>query len=252
MGIITPTNTAVSAFKGVHLYHANLSNCAMRVRMTLEEKSVPWVSHHLDLTKKEHITPEYFGINPNGVVPTLVHDGLVVIESDDIIEYIDNTFPEPPLQPQDTLAREEMLWWMREAVRIQVKAVKTFIYFHKMQGKMRQNDAQRKLYEALQTNPELLAFHRRSSVGALSSQDADKAKSTLDQYFIVADKRLHKKNWLACNQFTLADIAWAPLYFTLKGAGYDVSGFPAVEDWMRRIMSRSSFQRGVLQWSPTF
>ncbi len=85
MGIITPKNTEVLDFKGLHLYHAGISNCAMRVRVTLEEKDLPWTSHHLDILNKEHQTPEYFGINPNGVVPTLVDDGVVIIESDDII-----------------------------------------------------------------------------------------------------------------------------------------------------------------------
>ena len=89
MGIVTPTNTEVLEFKGLHLYHAGISNCAMRVRVTLEEKKLPWTSHHLDILNKEHLTPEYFGINPNGLVPTLVDDGVVVIESDDIIDHID-------------------------------------------------------------------------------------------------------------------------------------------------------------------
>ena len=55
MAIVTPTNKEVLDFEGLHLYHASYSNCSMRVRMTLEEKGLPWVSHHLDLTKGEHI-----------------------------------------------------------------------------------------------------------------------------------------------------------------------------------------------------
>ncbi len=100
MGIVTPTNKKVLEYRGLHLYHAGMSNCAMRVRITLEEKKLAWTSHHLDITKKEHNTREYFGINPNGVVPTLVHDGVVIIESDDIIDYIDQTFEQSPLHPR--------------------------------------------------------------------------------------------------------------------------------------------------------
>ena len=47
----------------------------MRVRMVLVEKKLPWTSHVIDLSKMEHATPEYQSINPNGLVPTLVHDG---------------------------------------------------------------------------------------------------------------------------------------------------------------------------------
>ena len=84
--IVTPTNKGVTELAGLHLYHADMSNCSMRVRMTLEEKNLPWTSHHLDLRKKEAVTPEYFGIHPKGLVPTLVHDGVVHIESNEIIE----------------------------------------------------------------------------------------------------------------------------------------------------------------------
>ena len=96
--IVNPTNKSVTELTGLHLYHADMSNCSMRVRMVLKEKNLPWISHHLDL-RKEAVTPEYFGIHPQGLVPTLVHDGVVHIESNDIIEYLDATFPEPPLQP---------------------------------------------------------------------------------------------------------------------------------------------------------
>ena len=41
MGIITPTNTSVLSFKGLHLYHTARSNCAARVRLLLEEKELP-------------------------------------------------------------------------------------------------------------------------------------------------------------------------------------------------------------------
>ena len=85
MVFVVPTNKSVLEFKGLHLYHADRSNCAARVRLLLEEKDLPWVSHHIDLGKKENISEEYFGINPKGVVPALVHDGTVITESNDIL-----------------------------------------------------------------------------------------------------------------------------------------------------------------------
>ena len=86
MAVITPKNKTVETFTGLHLYHGAISNCSMRVRMTLIEKGLAWESHHLDLKKKENISDEYFGINPNGLVPTLIDNGVVHIESNDIID----------------------------------------------------------------------------------------------------------------------------------------------------------------------
>jgi glutathione S-transferase len=252
MGIITPSNKAVLDFEGLHLYHADLSNCAMRVRIALEEKNLQWVSHHLNLPKKEHITSEYFGINPNGVVPTLIHDGVVIIESDDIIDYIDQTFPDPPLRPVSDESIKKMFWWMKSAVDIHVKAIKTFIYFHKMQGRMKQTDEQKTTYEGLQTNQELLNFHKQSSTSGFTAEDAKKAEQILDGFFKEADAILKKDKWLAGEQFSLADITWIPLHYTLSGAGYDFSKFPCVQEWAERIKQKESFKKGVLQWCPSF
>ena len=54
MVIITPKNKSVEAYEGLHLFHGNISNCSMRVRMTLIEKGLSWTSHHIDLKKKEN------------------------------------------------------------------------------------------------------------------------------------------------------------------------------------------------------
>ena len=118
MAVIDTKIKAVKAFEGLHLYHGNISNCSMRVRMTLEEKDLDWVSHHIDLKKKENITDEYFGINPNGLVPTLIHDGVIHIESNDIIDYLDKTFPEPPLR--STQNEAEMLEWLKLSASLHV------------------------------------------------------------------------------------------------------------------------------------
>ena len=71
------------------------------VRMVLAEKKLPWQSHVIDLAKMEHATPEYQSINPNGLVPTLIHDGRTYIESIDIIQYLDELAAAPSLSPVD-------------------------------------------------------------------------------------------------------------------------------------------------------
>ena len=53
----------------------------------------------MDLQKNENFRPWFLGINPRGLVPVLVHDGAVHIESNDIITYLEKTFPRPALIP---------------------------------------------------------------------------------------------------------------------------------------------------------
>lgn len=85
MGLCASDHPDVPGMRGLHLFHFMLSNCSQRVRLGLEEKGLAWTSHHLNLAANEHVTSDYQRINPKGVVPTLVHDGQVVIESNDII-----------------------------------------------------------------------------------------------------------------------------------------------------------------------
>lgn len=251
MGVVEPKTLAVKAYKGLHLYHSGISNCAMRVRITLEEKGLDWTSHHLDLVKGEHLTEEYFGINPNGVVPTLVHDGVVIIESQDIIDYLDQTYPDPPLRPTDNDAITVMHDWMSRSAEIHVKAVKTFIYDKKMRHSMKKTDAENERYRTLQTNQELLDFHKKSSQNAFSDAELQRAENILNECFSEADEILSKNAWLAGDGFSLADVAWIPLQFTLEQlAEYDFSRFPNVLNWVTRIKARPSFQNGVLKWWP--
>jgi glutathione S-transferase len=61
----------------LELYHNDMSTCAQKVRFALAEKGVRWQSRHLDLRARDHQRPEYLRLNPNAVVPTIVHDGTV-------------------------------------------------------------------------------------------------------------------------------------------------------------------------------
>ena len=99
MGVITPTNKEVVDFKGLHLFHAGVSNCSMRVRLTLEEKKLPWTSHHVDLFTKENLTAEYFGINPKGLVPVFVDDVVVTTESNKTTDQAEQRFAIASLRP---------------------------------------------------------------------------------------------------------------------------------------------------------
>ena len=76
------------------LYNAPQSTCSQRVRFVLNAKDLPFDEIKLDLLAGDQLKPDYLKLNPNGVVPTLDHDGNVVIDSSVIIEYLDEIAPE--------------------------------------------------------------------------------------------------------------------------------------------------------------
>jgi glutathione S-transferase len=253
MGIIATENQEVRTHKGLHLYHGDISNCSMRVRMALEEKGLPWISHHLDLKKNETRTPAYFAVNPMGLVPALVHDGVLIIESDDILEYIDNTFEQPALKPTDQIGKDEVHGWLKLATSIHIKAVKTTIYTNKMRGVFKHSGVDTDEYAKLQKDPELLAFHRiSSSAEGFSAAQIDTARAVLDDCWTKAEAALSQHRWLVGDTFSLADITWVPLHFTLVGANYSFKPYPHVRAWADAVRERASFQQGVLKWCAKF
>src|SRR5258708_40203294 len=90
------------------LFHAELSASSQKIRLALAEKQLAWESEPIDLRKGQQHALAYRELNPNGVVPTLVHDGQVLIESSAILEYLDNALPARPPRPKDALARHRM------------------------------------------------------------------------------------------------------------------------------------------------
>ena len=250
MGVITPINKEVENLKGLHLYHGGQSNCSMRVRMTLEEKGLPWTSHHLDLRKAENVTPEYFGIHPKGLVPTLVHNGVVIIESTDIIDYLDQAFRQPPLRPADETEQQKMLAWMRLAADNHIH-VKTYMFAHQIGKRMAKTEAELATYRALQHNEELLAFHaENSSEDGLSRERLATATAVLEDCFAKLDRELSEHDWLAGGSFSLAGITWVPLYVTLHNAKFPFDAYPHVLRWKDAVRARPSFQKAVLDWVP--
>jgi ganglioside-induced differentiation-associated protein 1 len=79
----------------IELYHHGSSVCAAKVRFVLAEKDVAWTGHYVDILKGDQFDPSYLKLNAKAVVPTLVHDGVVVPESSVICEYLDEVFCRP-------------------------------------------------------------------------------------------------------------------------------------------------------------
>lgn len=250
MAIVEPSNKSVQALEGLHLFHGGISNCSMRVRMTLIEKGLDWTSHHIDLKKKENISDDYFGINPNGLVPTLVDNGVVHIESNDIIDYLDDTYSSGSLRASKYA---EMMEWLHLAAGIHVPACKPYVYATKIAKKLKKTAEEQDKYDELQKNEELKSFHaKHAGSSEFSSSDFNKAKAILSACFTKLDVTLEGRDWIMGDQFTLADISWIPLYFVLLGCGYSFENYSNIKRWAAAFESKECYQKGIIKWCPDF
>ncbi|MGF1566675.1 MAG: glutathione S-transferase family protein [Nodosilinea sp.] len=96
----------------IEIYSAALCPFAHRSRLTLLEKDVPFKLIEVDLKNKP---ADFQSISPYGKVPVLKHGGQRVWESAIINEYLEETFPEPPLLPKDPILRTQARIWINFA-----------------------------------------------------------------------------------------------------------------------------------------
>ena len=87
------------------LYTAFRSSAAFRVRIALNLKGLAYDPAFVHLGRGEHRKPEYAAVNPQALVPTFEADGVRLVQSLAIIEYLEETQPTPPLMPRDAAGR---------------------------------------------------------------------------------------------------------------------------------------------------
>jgi glutathione S-transferase len=250
MGLYHSDHPDIPAMKGVHLYHFVLSNCSQRVRIGLEEKGLRWTSHHMNLPANEHVTSDYQRINPKGVVPTLVHDAQVVIESNDILEYLDEHFPDPPLRPADASARRSMEQCIADSGAFQpiIKVLSHELLFRPFR-KVSAEEVQ--LFADKHNDPDLAAFLRDySEDGPAWRARVDAAESELSSYLDRLEARLSESSWLSGDDYGLADISWVVNLNRLQQAQVELAKWPRFLAWGERAMARPAFDRAVTSYQP--
>ena len=106
---------SVSFGRSFELYANPFSHCSRKVRLALEEKGIDYQYRKIDLIETgsyETLSPNYLKINPSGLVPTLVHKGRPIYESDEILVYIDNLTKRPALIPENSEQQSEVSKWL--------------------------------------------------------------------------------------------------------------------------------------------
>ena len=227
------------------LYHANHSTCSQKVRICLAEKGLDYESKMIDLAAKEQLDPDYLAINPNGVVPTLVHDGKTVIDSSVICEYIDDVYPDPPLSPSDPYGKARMRAWMRYFEEVPTAAVRfpsfNMAFLPRFDGL--DDDAFQK--EQADVRPLRKGFFRRMTRHGFPDEDIRASFEQIVQTAARMDAALANGPWLLGETYSLADIVVAPLIDRMADLGFaDLweEKYPRMADWYARIRERPAFK----------
>ena len=239
----------------LELYHNNISVCAQKVRLVLAEKNQPWENRHIDLKRGDHLQPAFLKINPKGLVPVLVHDGEVAIESTLICEYLDDIFPNPPLKPASALGRARMRLWSKavdEGLHVACGTISFAAIFAKQ---LRDGLTKEALEARLADMPDPARRERQRQLLTLGV-DAPFVKDAVklhDKILTEMETALRDGPWLMGEQYTLADVVMAPYVERLDRL--TLSGFwepnrPHVGAWFRRLKARPAFVQAFDEFRP--
>jgi len=232
------------------LHHAWRSSASRRVRLCLEEKGLSYESHPVNLEKMEHHSPEYLKLNPNGVVPALVHDGSPLYESGTICEYIDEAFDGPPLRPEGAYERATMRNWIRHADE-RIGNLIIFNWVHSLAKTASQwSDAE--LAERLKNIPskERQQAWIRAARKPYTEEERAEARARLVEMVGRMEKTLGETAWLAGERYSIADIALVPFVKRIEEEiapdALTAARHPRVTAWWKTIQARPAFARATI------
>jgi len=216
--------TEVLGWRGLHLLHFSMSSCSQKVRILLREKELSWTSHPVNLTQGEQKTDWYRGINPNGVVPVLVHDGDVHIESNDILAYLDRTFPseQGSYFPSDEAEKgaAKRLMELEDELHSDLRNI-TFTFF--VPGKLMKD------------------------APVLSEDEVDASIRRFRDAFLELEQIIHESGYLSGDRMMLPDIAWFISMHRLVSGGYPIDQHPRLAAWYARLSKRPSMSAEIAQ-----
>jgi glutathione S-transferase/GST-like protein len=210
--------------------------------LALLEKQVPFESRYMDMLAFDQHSPAYLAINPNGTLPAMVHDGVVLTESTAIMEYIDEMFPGQPLRPSDPLERWRMRWWGRFLDQFVGPSVSMIGWSIFVGPSVRARDPG-DLTAAIERIPlqERRIAWSKALFGTFSQQELAESGARIALGMGEVETALAQRPWLAGASYSLADIAGWNMLFGMPSMLPDLvndARTPHTMEWLRKLYER--------------
>lgn len=235
------------------LYHNSMSSCSQKVRLSLAEKGLDWESRHLDLRAGDTQTAEYLKLNPRGVVPTLDHDGMIIRESNVILEYLEDAFPDPSLRPRDAFGKAEMRLWTKRLDEghhdLATASLSVGVAF-RHQFLERGEEECTRLIDAV---PDPVKRERRRDL-IFKGLDAPVFHEAIRMWVSLLrdmEAALDGRDWLAGDAYSLAEAAYTPYITRLEHLNLMgmLDGYPNLSGWYGRVTARPSYDAAFGKWN---
>jgi glutathione S-transferase len=227
------------------LYNAPQSTCSQRVRFVLNAKGLAFDEVKLDLLAGDQLKPDYLKLNPNGVVPTLDHDGGIVIDSSVIIEYLDEVVSDQSFTPKDPVAPAHMRALMRFIDEMPAAAVRvpTFnLAFLPRFSAMSEEE----FVAFAESKPLRKEFMLAMGRKGFPQQEMDSALDRLARTLVRMGQEITASGgpWLLGKDISLADVAVMPAIVRMDDLNLDTmwQDKPLIARWYDEIRAHPAFK----------
>ena len=244
----------VLGWKGVHVLHYSGSSCSQKLRIFLNLKGIAWESHLVDLHNNENFSPWFLGINPRGLVPVLVHDGAVHIESNDIIGHLERTFPTPRLIPEGFEDEVAALLEHEDDLHLDLRTL-SFRFVFAPPGPPKPAEALKSyagngsgtVRGVKDRDKEVqIEFWQRAATEGFTDEMARASAQKFRVEFDALDRRVAKQPYLLGDALSVLDIAWFIYANRLALAGYPIARLhPRLGTWLDTLAQRPEFAEEV-------
>ena len=206
----------------------------------------------MDLTSGENYSDWFLGINPRGLVPILVDDGEVHIESNDIIQYLEEKFPEPKLIPEGYKTLTSELLKEEDDLHLDIRNVSFRFLFGKLARKRPSSIKKFEDYEG--TIEGKGDSHKVKEVNFYNDFlkqgiPVDALKQSVTKFIKVYERfeqDLANQEFLLGEEVSVLDIAWFIYTHRLDLAGYDFKKrHRAVYNWYLNLLGKEAFKKEI-------
>ena len=238
-------------WKGVHLLNYQFSACSMKTRIYLNLKKIPFTSHQINLSAGENFSEWFQGINPRSLVPVLIHDGEVHIESNDILEYLEGCFKESPLIPENMEEKIKELFKFEDNLHVDIRNItfKFLVPRFLNKGKSVQPKAKNKatLNGELDSMDDVNRnFWEHYEKYGITDEDASRSLIRFRTALEDLNDQLEDNPYILGAELSLVDIAWFIYATRIQHANYPLKRLhPNVSGWYERLYANVLFRKEV-------
>ena len=239
-------------WKGIHLFHFSGSACSQKLRIFFNIKKINWNSHVINLIKQEQFSKWFLGINPRGLVPTLVHDGDVHIESNEIMAYLDDVYKDKKLFPIELIDEINKDLAFEDSLHHDLRRL-TFRYIipHALGKKNPSTINAKEQFEgtiqgkADENKSKEILFWKNHYQNGITDDEIIESANKFKNIYEDFDNTLINQKYLKGDKFTVVDLAWYVSTKRLAMAGIPIEKYKNVQKWFSNLDNDENFKKEI-------